>query len=145
MNSYEFSFYHRCWKESLQHLSCVHTALSHVLVVYCHPFSASKHRHVILGDVVIVQREVPHFWREYISKKLENVQSLHDKGTGLRLKARGNVCARLCMCVLACAHVCVYSVSVYTYMHMLRFVHGHAHEADDRAGGPVSLCVEIFK
>lgn len=48
----------------------------------------------------------------------------------------------LCIYVLACAHVCVDSVPVYTYMHMPRFVRGPAHEPDDRAGGQVRLSVE---
>lgn len=46
----------------LQHLSCAHTAQSHVLVVYCHLASASKHRHSELADVNMAQSEVCSFF-----------------------------------------------------------------------------------
>lgn len=87
------------------------------------------------------------FLEEIQLKEAGNVQSLMKKELDC-IWERMEMCVRVfvyvCACVRTCVRVQCLCVHIL-YMHMLWFVHGHAHEADDRAGGPVSLSVEILK
>ena len=122
----------------VRHLGCVHKALRlRVLADRCRLSPTSKStdtRYKYFADVIVAQS-----WR---SDLLED-----GEGAGLRVTTYAYLCVCVCVWVGACAHVCVYSVSVCThictcfglYMPMCMS------QTTEREAERVSLCGNILK